>query len=184
MLNKTILWSALTFATIAPFASDLGYAKSSSSLENAITDTAITAKVKTLYAKSPVVKVSKVAVTTVNHNVILTGQLKTSTQYERAITLAESVKGVKYVNADNLTVKASKAPLSDAYTTARVKGRFIKGKLFGEKDIEYWPVKVETKDSIVYLTGQVKTPKERGNLVRIAQSVKGVKAVDSALTIK
>ena len=107
----------------------------------------------------------------------------TRTLSMRAITLAESVDGVRAVNADNLKVKSSSAPLTDAYTTAKVKGAFLKTKLFGSQDIEYWPVKVETKDRVVYLSGSVDTPSERTNLINLTQKVRGVKLVNSSITV-
>lgn len=184
MYKRTLLCSALTLATITPFTMNFTQAASNVSAEAAVTDTLITAKIKAIYAKSTLVKASKVHVTTINQNVVLTGQLKTKSQYERAITLADSVDGVKGINADNLTVKASNAPLTDAYTTAKVKSSFLKEKLFGTTDIEYWPVKVETKDSVVYLTGKVSSSAERNNLIHLAQAVTGVKSVSSAVTVK
>ena len=115
---------------------------------------------------------------------MLSGQVKTKSQYERAITLADSVANVEAINADNLSVKASNAPLKDSYTTAKVKSSFLKEKLFGAKDIEFWPVKVETKDSVVYLTGKVSSNKERNNLIHLAQAVSGVSEVKSSIKIK
>ncbi|HRD69860.1 MAG TPA: BON domain-containing protein [Legionella sp.] len=183
MCKKTLLACALAFS-FSPVISGVTYAASNTSAERAIKDTVITAKIKTLYAKSPLVKATKVHVTTINHQVVLSGELDTNTQYERAITLAGSVPGVQEINAENLTVKSSDAPLTDAYTTAKVKGVFLKEKLFGKKAIEYWPVTVETKDSVVFLTGKVETEKQRNNLVQLAKQVNGVKSVNSSITLK
>lgn len=182
MYKKTLLCAALAFTTISTlpvYAHSVGV-----TAENAVADTVITTKIKALYVKSPLANASKIKVTSINQNVVLSGHLKTNSQYERAITLADSVQGVKAINADNLLVKTSDAPLTDAYTTAKVKGKFLKEKLFGSKAIEYWPVKVETKDSVVYLTGKVKTAQERSNIVHLAKNVTGVKSVKSAVIIQ
>lgn len=184
MSNKIILSSALALTTLLPFNVNVAQAASSKSVKAVVSDTVITAKVKALYAKSALVKALDINVTTVNQNVVLTGVVKTESQYERAITLADTVDGVKSINVENLSVKRSKAPLTDSYTTAKVKSAFLKEKLFGSKEIEVWPVKIETKDSVVYLTGKVHNEKERTNLINLAQATAGVKEVKSAITIQ
>jgi len=184
MYKRTLLCSALALATFAPLTVNIAHAASSVSIEQAATDTMITAKIKALYAKSSLIKASTIHVTTTNQTVALSGKVKTNSQYERAITLADSVDNVKAIDAANLKVKASKAPLTDSYTTAKVKSVFLKEKLFGTKNIEYWPVNVETKDSVVYLTGKVDTNAQRTNLVQLAKAVTGVKSVNSSITVK
>ena len=182
MIKQTILCGVLAFTSITSISS---FATGHNLIvKKAVSDAGITATIKALYAKSAVVKMHDISVATNNKVVSLKGEVATDTQYERAIALAESIEGVKAVNADRLTVKESKAPLADTYLTAKVKGRFLKEKLFGSKTIAYWPVKVQTKDSIVYLTGKVNTASQRTNLIRLAQSVEGVQKVDSAIRLK
>lgn len=184
MSNKILLVSAFAVATILPFTITTAQANSRIVTESAATDTVITAKIKALYAKSALIKATDIQVTTLNKNVVLSGQVMTKQQYERAIILADSVAGVKAINVDNLSVKASKAPLTDSYTTAKVRSSFLKEKLFGSKNIDLWPVKVETKDSVVYLTGTVPSSKKRSDLIQIAQAVSGVLEVKSSITVQ
>ena len=184
MSNKIILSSVLALTALLPFTISVAQANSSASVKAVVSDTLITSKVKALYAQSSLVEALDIDVTTVNQTVVLSGLVKTTAQYERAITLADSVNGVKSINDDNLVVKASDAPLTDSYTTAKVKSTFLKEKLFGSKAIEVWPVKVETKDSVVYLSGTVHTVKERANLIKLAQATSGVREVKSALTVQ
>jgi hyperosmotically inducible protein len=181
MLQKTILCGALTFLTVNPL---IASAETASVAQNAQNDTAITATINTLYSGSALVKMSKIGVTTNNQNVILTGNVDTDAQYEQAVELAQSVAGVNDVNADNLTVKSSKAPLTDTYITAKVKGIIMKEKFFGGKDVEYWPVSIETKDGVVYLTGIVDTDAQRTNIDNLAKSINGVKSVNNTITVK
>lgn len=183
-LNKTIIGTTLVLTATLNLIPNLALATQPTSVKAVAKDALITSKIKALYANSSLVKASDIQVTTVNRNVILMGQVKTPSQYERAITLADLVPEVQSINADNLNVKASNAPLKDSYTTAKVKSTFLKEKLFGSKDIEVWPVKVETKDSVVYLTGKVSTPKERKNLIHLAKGVSGVSAVKSSIVIQ
>lgn len=65
-----------------------------------------------------------------NKVVYLSGELASDTDYEKAVTLAESIKGVHDVNVDELSVKDSDQPLTDAYITAKVKGALIKADSF------------------------------------------------------
>jgi len=56
--------------------------------------------------------------------------------------------------------------------------------MFGDKDIEYWPVSVETKNGVVYLTGTVDTSTQKTNIENLVKTIKGVKSVNSTLTNK
>jgi hyperosmotically inducible protein len=180
MFKKHLLCGALTFYTLASLAAQT-YPKHITTLSS-LSDTAITAKINALYTKSPTLNDSSISVTTFNHNVVLSGRVATDTQYERAISLADSVIGVNDVNADNLTVKVSKAPLTDTYLTAKVKGMLLKEKLFGRKSIDYWPIKIETKNSVVYLSGKVRSITQKNNLDNLVHGVSGIKSVNSSIT--
>lgn len=179
MLKKTMTYIVLALLALH---STVSMAREKSHAP--VSDTAITAKVKMLYAKSPEVKGSNISVTTVNHTVLLSGKVHTDEEYDRAVSLASSVSGVNEVDASKLAVTASKSPVSDTYITAKVKGALLKEKLFGDKDVEYWPVKVETKNGIVYLTGKVDTTIQKDNAAAIIKRVKGVKRVESTVTVK
>ncbi|MFC3907666.1 BON domain-containing protein [Legionella dresdenensis] len=185
MFKKTLLCGALAFTVIAPEVGLAAQVKhTNSTAQSAAKDTAITAKVKALFAKSSLIKGRDISVVTVNRKVILSGTVDTDLQYERAIVLAGSVDDVRDVDADTLIVKSSESPMADTYITAKVKGRLLKEKIFGDKDIEYWPVSVETKNGIVYLAGSVETAKQRSNIVNLVKGVKGVKSVKSSLSVK
>lgn len=147
-------------------------------------DKIITTKIRALYAKSPLIRKVKINITTINQHVTLSGQVKTKRQYEQIIALANSVKEIKSINIDGLSVKASDESLKDIYLTTKVKSSFIKEQLFGSKGIKSWPVKVEAKNSIVYLTGTVKSIDEKNKLILLAQATSGVSQVRSAITIE
>jgi len=183
MLNKTVLCGVLAFATISPLVVNADTA-TTSVVKNDLSDTAITAKVKALYVLSPLIKTLSISVVTTNHNVALEGEVATDLQYEEAVSLAQSIDGVTDVNVDKLQVKASTAPMADTYITAKAKGTILKEKLFGSKSVDYWPVKIETKDGVVYLTGAVDTDEQRANIVTLIEGIHGVKSVKSAITVK
>ncbi len=70
----------------------------------AIDDSAITAKVKTAFAKDPDVSAMKVNVDTDKGFVTLKGEVKSQTERNKAAQLARNIEGVKGVN-NNLMVK-------------------------------------------------------------------------------
>lgn len=122
--------------------------------------------------------------TKVNQSVVyLSGELPSDTDYEKVITLTESVKGVSDVNVDKLTVKDSKRPLYDTYITAKVKGALIQSDLMGT-DIPSWTISVETKNGEVFLSGKVASEEERQNILKVVNSVNGVKQVDDKMVVQ
>lgn len=183
MLKKTILCGLLSFTAISPLVAHAD-TETKMAVENGVADTTITSKIKGLYALSPVAKTLNISVTTTNGDVVLSGTVATDIEYESAISLAQSVDGVLNVNADNLAITKSSAPMTDTYLTAKAKGLLIKEKLFGTQSVEYWPVTIETKDRVVYLAGAVDTEEQRANIVKLIEGIKGVTSVESLLTVK
>jgi hyperosmotically inducible protein len=126
----------------------------------------------------------KVNVTSNNGIVTLSGNVNTAVEAAKLIELSESVTGVKDVDAPQLTPKESTYSFKDAEITAKIKGTYIREKLFGDKDISVMEVKVTTTNGVVYLTGIVDNQAEADNAVKLAKSIKGVKSVDSKLEMK
>ena len=124
----------------------------------------------------------KVTVAAKSGVVYLSGQLDSDTDYEKVITLVESIQGVTEVNADNLTVKGSNQPLTDTYITAKVKGALLESDIMG-KDIPSWSVKVETKDGQVYLSGTVATATEKQTILNVTKKVKGITKVNDQIEV-
>lgn len=183
------MWKkTLTYVVLAFFALQSGLSLARDEVSKKVTtpiaDTAITGKVKALYANSSLIKGANISVTTVNHTVFLSGKINTDEEYDKAVSLASSVSGVNDVNASKLRVTSSASPINDSYITAKVKGRLLKEKLFGDKEVEYWPVTVETKNGVVYLRGNVESQAHKNNIINAAKRVKGVKQVESHLAIQ
>lgn len=87
-------------------------------------------------------------------------------------------------NNNNSTVADSKNAMSDTGITTKVKGAFVKEKLFGDKEMSVTGVNVETVNGVVTLTGTVDTQAQADNAVKIAKTVDGVKQVNSKLEVK
>lgn len=142
-----------------------------------IPDSAITSNIKAKIMADKLVRNSNVVVSTNNQVVTYVGEVDSESQASTLVELAQSTVDVKDVNTSKLIVKGSDQPLTDSYITAKVKGDFIKEKLFGDKDISAWTIKVETTDSIVYLTGTSDSKLQSENAVKLAQTIAGVKEV-------
>ena len=147
-------------------------------IDNTVDDKSLEAMTKTALASYA----GKITVVVSQGVVHLSGQVDSNTDYERAVTLAQSIKGVDDVNVDNLTVKDSQNPLSDTYVTAKVKGALLKSDIMG-KDIPAWSVSVETKDGQVYLSGTVSTDQEKQNIMNVVKTVKGVTKISDEIGV-
>lgn len=159
--------------------------QNSSSTSQTVSDSTITTKVKAKFLKNSLVSAFDISVTTDNGIVKLAGNVDSDAQFEQAVILAQNTDGVKDVDSSGLKVKASTQPMDDTLITAKVKGLLIKNSLFtgDENQPDAWPIHVETKEGVVYLTGKVKNDSQMTKAVDTAKSVKGVKDVKSSLTV-
>lgn len=148
-----------------------------------VSDATITQNVQTKIAAEKALADQTISVNTDGGVVALTGNLKTSRQATVAIEAAESTAGVKDVDTSNLTVKNSKHPVTDSVITAKVKGSFLQEKLFGDTNVPVVAIHVDTKNGVVHLTGKADNQEQRSKAITLAQSVKGVKKVDSKITL-
>jgi hyperosmotically inducible protein len=151
-----------------------------------ISDTVITSTIKAKYANNPILSVFDIHVETNLGVVTLSGLVDSDTQYERSIILAENTDGVKKVNSDNLKVKSSTQILSDTMITAKIKGLLLKNKLVNEKEAEAnpWPIHIETKNGVVFITGTVANNDQKEQVIKTAKMVDGVKSVKADLRLK
>jgi len=170
--------AAILLSTALPAFAD------SNTVGDALSDTAITGKVKSKLAMDKMTDATNIGVETNNGIVTLSGSAKTETEATKAIEIAESTDGVKSVNTDNLNVASSQQPTTDAYITAKIKGVFIKNNLSsGERNVPLTAVKVETQNGVVYLKGKVKNSAQKDKLIDLAKSVDGVKSVKTDLRV-
>ena len=96
-LGLLLATSAGAFAqTAAPMASD-------TKSEQPGTDTWITTKVKTELMATKGIPSTDISVTTTNGNVTLSGVLETKAQVQKAIAVAQAVKGVHKVDSSALS---------------------------------------------------------------------------------
>lgn len=161
----------------------------SDSIGAAITDTAVTAKVKARLLDDSRLKNAHVSVTTTNGVVTLTGTAPSSEAASAARELTASVDGVKSVDeqiktpslADSVAGKTDKAAkqtgkyVSDSWITTKVKSELLADSMTKGLDIS-----VKTSNGVVALSGMVANDDAADHVKDIARKVKGVKSVDAS----
>ncbi|MEK7322827.1 MAG: BON domain-containing protein [Pseudomonadota bacterium] len=157
----------------------------SNSVGAVITDTAITAKVKTKLMSEDSLKQSDIGVSTTNGVVTLTGSATSAEAKTKAEDLAKSVDGVKSVDADvktptsNKTVDKTKRAVSDSWITTKVKSELLASSVS-----KGFKVSVTTTHGVVVLSGALANQDAIDHVKDLAEKIDGVKSVDmSAVTI-
>jgi len=117
-------------------------------------DKTIAEHVKQLLVQESDIQNTKIVVDVKDKIVTLSGVVDTDLQANRIVELAASVKSVIDVDAKNLQVKNSKKFLSDAFITAKTKGK-IKYLAINSKISKNYSLHVETTDKIVHIFGDV-----------------------------
>ena len=112
-------------------------------------------------------------VTSFNRQVLLSGEVRTAADKERAEKLAQSQENVNSVVNDLAVMPVSTLTQrsKDTVITGRVKASFVDA-----KDLQVNAVKVVTERGIVYLMGRV-TSREAKRATDIARSISGVTKV-------
>jgi hyperosmotically inducible periplasmic protein len=151
--------------------------------EKVMDDAKITLQVKTKLLTEKNVPATKVSVETHNGIVFLSGTLNSEAQAKSVIEAVGAIEEVKEIDTTNLKVDNSRKPLTDSYITAKVKGLLLRKSFVGEP-VSATDIKVETKNGIVYLSGNVKDKNKADNAIEVARQVKGVKEVKSLIKVK
>ncbi|MDX1902494.1 MAG: BON domain-containing protein [Gammaproteobacteria bacterium] len=146
-------------------------------------DNQITSVVKDKIASDSSLSGAAIHVKSVQGVVTLSGNVESDTQAETVVQLAESTPNVKDVDTKQLTIKGSKHPMDDALITAKIKGTFLREKIFGDKDIASMTINVETNNGVVSLSGTADNQSQIDTAKSIASSTKGVKGVKSTVEI-
>ncbi|MCE3044510.1 BON domain-containing protein [Legionella sp. 16cNR16C] len=152
-------------------------------IEQAISDSVITAKIKAKYTKHTDLNPLKISVSTENGVVTLSGHVNDRQAFVDALTLAKSTKGVKSVEIENLVIKPVNMGLTDAYITAKVEAAVLKAKVFDDESIPLVGIKASTSNGTVTLSGKVKQEKSILAIVKRVNQVRGVKKIISKLQV-
>ena len=152
------------------------------------TDATITGMIKTKLAADGRVRASEINVDTTNGVVTLTGNVDGQEARNAAMELARDTSGVSDVK-DMISVRSGSASgeapdpnrtlgerVDDAGITLRVKARLLDDPLVKGLQID-----VDTRDTVVFLTGSVGSEAERKQAIEIARSTEGVTNVEANL---
>lgn len=184
LINITLLLIVFSVAQIISAAEKNDQTKNSVPTTQNAKDAKITSDIMQKIAEDNSLSGIDINVVSKSGVVNLSGNVNTKAEAVKIIEIAEAVQGVKRTETGKLTVKEqSDQPFSDAAITAKVKGIYIREKLFGTDDVAVMDVKVETNNGVVYLTGTVDNLKQAETAIKLAHSVSGVKRVDSKINV-
>ncbi len=146
-------------------------------LSGFMTDAAITTNIRTTMLTNQSASSFNMNVSTENGIVSLDGTVDSDAQAAALIQMVQSASGVKDVNTSKLLIKQNNHSLADIAMVAKVKGLFIREKLFTQAN-EPMGIHIEAKNATVYLTGVANSEEQAHKASALAQSVSGVKKVD------
>lgn len=175
---QTILLSFLIFFMNQVKATDL------KGIEQDLSDTVITTKIKTKFAKNKNLNPLKISVSTHNGVVILQGHAKDKHAFVDALRIATSTKGVKTVNTEQFDMKRVNTTFTDTYITAKIEAAILEAKVLDDESIPLVGINASTINGIVTLTGSVENSKSIDAILKRANNVHGVKKIISNLNIK
>lgn len=186
--NATIVASlvvGLGFGTAVAASDDASAPKAhSDGISATLSDTAITAQVKSKLMGDNRLEKSDISVTTTNGVVTLEGSASSSEAKSSAEKLAKSVEGVKSIDnslnipGSNETANKSKRAVSDSWITTKVKSE-----IFADSFSKGFNVGVKTTLGVVELSGSLENEEAINHVKDIAGKVEGVKSVNTAALI-
>jgi hyperosmotically inducible protein len=150
----------------------------------AVSDTAITAKVKSSFVGDDRLKGSHIKVVTTNGVVTLTGSAPTSDSKSAAEELAQTVKGVRSVD-DQVSTPASGGTAHRAVATTERVGSDswittkVKSEITADSISKGFDVHVKTLHGVVMLRGTLPNKDAIDHVKDIAGKVEHVKSVDT-----
>ena len=159
-------------------------------------DPGITTKVKTKLETDRNINAAQIQVATQNRVVTLSGPVDSPASKERAVTLARGTEGVVDV-VDNLSVSTAVAamPAPGAEARAETPGtsgqapddtsitQAVKEKLLKQPETSAERIDVNTHEGVVTLSGSVKSPEEKEQVIQIARNTEGVQRVEDRLSV-
>lgn len=144
--------------------------------KRSFTDSEVNAAVLATLARDPGVDATNIRAKTTQGIVELTGQVDNLLTKRRAVRVAEAVRGVRAVSDQTKLQLKSRA---DADITADVNSV-----LLGSSVPDSYRVVPKTKSGTVTLTGSMKSYQGRLMAERLAEGVRGVRAVDNQIAIQ
>lgn len=143
-------------------------------IENVISDQHIEAKINNAYFNNGELwEQNRVIVSSVNGNVLLTGEVRTAALKQKAITLAKNIPEIKQLY-DEINIGTPVGLLRQTLDTAIT--IIIKGKMLLAQNFDPSNIKIITNNGVVYLMGVV-DPQQSDRAAEIASTTSGAKKV-------
>ena len=157
-----------------------------------VSDTALSATIKTKLATDSRLKASNISVTTTDHVAVLTGTAPSAEAKKAAEDLALHVEGVTRVDnrieapsamaSLGAEVKAGAASTGEKITDGWISTK-IKTQLLADELTKASAIKVSTKNNVVYLRGKAGSAEEKAKAIQLASDIEGVKSVNASKLI-
>ena len=174
--RSIVIW-LLCAALVAGCAGD----RMNQSTEEAVDDSLLANKVKMALYADKQVRGRQMTVEASQGVIQLSGVAASPTEAQRAVQIAQGIKGVKEVR--NSIALGPDTPfgqkLDDSVTTGKVKAALI-----DTKDVKSGNINVETRAGVVQLSGFVPSMAMRDKAGVVAGKVEGVKQIDNVLQVK
>ncbi len=152
-------------------------------IEEGLSDTVITTKIKTQFTKNKNLNPLKISVTT-NHGVVtLKGHAKNKMAYVDTLRIVTNTKGVRTINTTEFDVNVVNSAFKDTYITAKVETAILKSKVLDDESIPLVGINVATVNGIVTISGIVRHEAAMAAILKRTNHVHGVKKIISHLEV-
>lgn len=145
------------------------------------TNVNIQQEIQTQITSDPLLRGARIEVVEEGDTIILKGKVDSERAYERALTIAYSIEGVKTVEVNELEVVCPKRPSEDLVKAARVRGILISEGIvpaeFVHREFVEWPVHVLVTDGVVTVAGFVESDEIRTRISTRFRSVPEIGSV-------
>ena len=181
LLTLATLATGLAFGVAYAAAEDAAPQAHSDGLGAVVSDTIITAKVKSRFMGEGSLGQSHVMVATTNGVVTLTGSVSSQQAMDVALVDANAVEGVKSVDNElttphsNKTLHKTRRLMADSWTTTKVKSAILADNFGNGVDVS-----VTTRHGVVVLKGALPNQNTVDHVKNIAERVNNVKSVDTS----
>ena len=153
------------------------------SMEQDLSDSIITTKITTKFAKNTHLNPLKLSISTQKGVVTLSGYVKDKQAFVDALRIAKATHGVARLNVANLEIKPVNTAFTDAYITAKVETAILEAKVLDDESIPLVGINATTVNGMVTLTGEVKQRKSITAILKRANRVHGVEKIISNLRV-
>ena len=149
-------------------------------VDSNLEDSWVGMKIRSYYVQSPLVRVGNIGVSVYNGKVLLTGSAANQEEIDEAIRIAKNTRGVLAVHSEIKQQYVSPSELAnDAFITQKVKI-----KLLADDSVHGLDIHVKTTKGVVYLTGSVRSLRERDQAIKLVREVGGVREVVSYIDVQ